>query len=89
MNVELFVLELGLHTNVVENIHEGLYRHSYDSKGTYKCKDARDNREILLAPSKVESIVNLAHSERFKEFLCTAPSFSPPSAACTSTPMAT
>jgi hypothetical protein len=52
-NVELLVLEFGLGAHIVENIHESLNRDSYDGKGTYECEYSRDNREILLAPSKV------------------------------------
>ena len=87
-NVELLVLEFGLGADIVENVHESLDRHSYDGKGTYECEDARDHREILLAPSKIESIVNLSDRECLKELFGTAPRFSPSSAACTSTPMA-
>ena len=79
---------LGLNADVIENIQESLDRQKYDCKGTYESKDSRDNRKILLLPSKVESVVNLSNRECLKECFGIAPSFSPSSAACTTTTMA-
>jgi len=81
-------MDLGLNADMMENIQKGPDRQGYDGKGTKECEDARDNREILLTPSKIESIVNLSDRECLKELFGTAPGSSPSSAACTSTPMA-